>query len=168
MGFGTEELDRLAEKQEEIDQLKKPSKLAEALRDSLDRRDTEYHALRSDFDQLSKERDQLNGKVEQLKESLDIALDALTRSHQALKTVKGGVESLDMEIKAAWRSEESVRRLMLLSEGNVIECEKCDGEGWLWGHELDSPYDFEYISDQHYNCDECDGECVVKKDDDEH
>lgn len=43
----------------------------------------------------------------------------------------------------------------------INDCPKCDGEGWLWGFELENPPDlppFHPARDQRYACDRCGGE----------
>lgn len=44
---------------------------------------------------------------------------------------------------------------------HVNQCEKCNGEGWLWGYELEEyspPENFNGIDDTQYSCDACQGE----------
>lgn len=42
----------------------------------------------------------------------------------------------------------------------INTCEKCDGYGWVWGHELDGYTlpDGMYSDDTKYTCDLCNGE----------
>lgn len=52
-------------------------------------------------------------------------------------------------------------------EPEMTECSQCDGEGWVWGHEMDDPPDVPQPDDTRYTCDICGGSGEVPVDADE-
>jgi hypothetical protein len=64
----------------------------------------------------------------------------------------------DSEEEAQLCIDKRLEREQLIKKFGV--CDKCDGEGWVWGHELDSyypdPHDC-YSDDTRYTCDKCGG-----------
>ena len=48
-----------------------------------------------------------------------------------------------------------------------LRCPKCNGEGWVWSHELDDYYppdNFDGIDDTRYTCDSCKGKGFLLSD----
>jgi hypothetical protein len=66
------------------------------------------------------------------------------------------------ERRAAEKERE--RRKALEASG---ACPACDGEGWLWGHELISLSHHEDHGDQRYSCDRCGGSGMRKREQDD-
>ena len=89
----------------------------------------------------------MNDILEDLKQ-LHIVLEENCRNSNLIsKSIK--------EIKKLRNENENLKTLL-------IECNKCNGAGWVWHDELDIKEELTFCDDTHYTCDRCNGIGYVK------
>ena len=106
--------------------------------------------------------------LEALRDEADAERLARRRLERVLRSVGEAAESRRRGPLGPWSGDpealpEFVRRVLDDLWGRVAQdCPKCDGEGWLWRHELDDPGE-DYLrgregrDDTRYTCDRCKG-----------